>query len=192
MEACGVGATTGEGMIHMPVIPHHGVHPRIHSSVFIAEGAYVIGDVRLEQDVSIWFNAVLRGDLNAIRIGHRTNIQDAAVLHVTGELPVEIGANVTVGHHAVVHACTVEDCSLIGMNAVVLDRARVGPYSVVAAGAVVRENFVVPEGVLVAGVPARIVRPLTEDEREELRASASHYVEYARSFVELSNEGKSR
>jgi len=176
----------------MPVIPHHGIHPSIHPSVFIAGGAYVIGDVRLERDVSIWFNAVLRGDINAIRIGDRTNIQDGAVLHVTSEIPVLIGADVTVGHHAVVHACTVEDCSLIGMNAVVLDKARVGPYAVVAAGAVVRENFVVPEGVLVAGVPARVVRPLTEDERAQLKASASHYVEYARSFVHVTHEGVNR
>ena len=176
----------------MPILSHHGIHPSIHPSVFIAGGAYVIGDVRLERDVSIWFNAVLRGDINAIRIGDRTNIQDGAVLHVTSELPVLIGADVTVGHHAVVHACTVEDCSLIGMNAVVLDKARVGPYAAVAAGAVVRENFVVPEGVLVAGVPARVVRPLTEDERAQLKASASHYVEYARSFVHVTHEGVNR
>ena len=176
----------------MPILSHHGIHPSIHPSVFIAGGAYVIGEVRLERDVSIWFNAVLRGDINAIRIGDRTNIQDGAVLHVTSELPVLIGADVTVGHHAVVHACTVEDCSLIGMNAVVLDKARVGPYAVVAAGAVVRENFVVPEGVLVAGVPARVVRPLTEDERAQLKASASHYVEYARSFVHVTHEGVNR
>ena len=187
-----MGAATSEGMIRMPVIPHHGVQPTIHPSVFIAGGAYVIGDVRLEKDVSIWFNAVLRGDINAIRIGDRTNIQDGAVLHVTSELPVVIGADVTVGHHAVVHACTVEDCSLIGMNAVVLDKARVGPYAVVGAGAVVREGFVVPEGVLVAGVPARVVRPLTDGEREQLRASASHYVQYAWSFVQLSSEGNNR
>jgi carbonic anhydrase/acetyltransferase-like protein (isoleucine patch superfamily) len=176
----------------MPVIPHHGVHPTIHPSVFVAEGACVIGDVRLGVGVSVWFNAVLRGDINIIRVGDRTNIQDGAVLHVTHELPVTIGADVTVGHHAVVHACTIGDCSLIGMNAVVLDNARVGPYAIVAAGCVVRENFVVPEGVLVAGVPGRIVRPLTEDERTQLKASALHYTQYAQSFFEPVTAGEGR
>jgi len=174
----------------MPILPHHDVRPTIHPSAFIADGAYVIGDVHLAREVSVWFNAVLRGDINAIRIGERTNIQDGVVLHVTHELPVVIGAGVTVGHHAVVHACTIEDGSLIGMNAVVLDNARVGRSAIVAAGAVVRENFVVPEGVLVAGVPARIVRTLTAEERAQLKASAEHYVQYASSFVVTSDGGK--
>ncbi len=168
----------------MRILVHHGVQPVIHPSAFVAEGACLIGDVRLGKDVSVWFNAVLRGDINSIRVGDRTNIQDGAVLHVTHDLPVIIGPDVTVGHHAVVHACTLEECSLIGMNAVVLDNARVGPYAIVAAGAVVRENFVVPEGVLVAGVPARIVRALTGEERTQLKASASDYVRYARSYLE--------
>ena len=114
----------------MSILPYAGVTPKLHPSVFIAEGAHIIGDVEIEKDSSVWFNAVVRGDVNYIRIGERTNIQDASVLHVTHErYPLIIGSNVTVGHGAVVHAATVHDFSLIGMGAIILDNARVGPYS---------------------------------------------------------------
>ena len=157
--------------------------PKIHSSVFIAEGAHVIGDVEVGKDSSIWFNAVVRGDVNFIRIGERTNIQDACVLHVTHErYPLFIGSNVTVGHSAVVHAATVHDYCLIGMGAVVLDNARIGPYSLIAAGAVVVGNATIPEGVLAAGVPAKVVRPLTEEERRSLAQSAQNYVDYVAAY----------
>lgn len=142
----------------------------------------MIGDVDLAEDSSVWFNAVLRGDIHHIRIGRRSNIQDGTIIHVTREYPVEIGDEVTVGHQAMLHGCRLESCSLIGMNAVVLDNARVGPFALVAAGSVVREHFVVPEGMLVAGVPAKIVRPLTDSEKQALRQSADNYVEYARSY----------
>lgn len=166
----------------MALIVHHGISPTLHPSVFVADGAHLIGDVRLARDVSIWFNAVLRADINLIEIGERTNIQDGAVLHVTHEYPVRIGRDVTVGHRAIVHGCTIGDCCLIGMGSVILDNAQVGSYSLVAAGAVVREGFVVPEGVLVAGVPARVVRALTDDERRAIAESALHYVEYAKGY----------
>lgn len=168
----------------MPLVAHHGVRPRLHPSAFLAAGACLIGEVEIGEDASIWYNAVLRADINTIRIGSRSNIQDGCVLHVTRALPVLIGNDVTVGHMAMLHGCTINDCSLIGMNAVVLDNARVGPFAMVAAGSVVRENSVVPEGKLVAGVPARIVRDLTADERKYLIQSAGNYVEYARSYVE--------
>jgi len=164
------------------LIRHHGVLPTVHASAFVAEGACVIGDVDLAEDSSVWFNAVLRGDIHHIRIGRRSNIQDGTIIHVTREYPVEIGDEVTVGHQAMLHGCRLESCSLIGMNAVVLDNARVGPFALVAAGSVVREHFVVPEGMLVAGVPAKIVRPLTDSEKQALRQSADNYVEYARSY----------
>ncbi len=167
----------------MPLLTHHGVAPTVGASVFIAEGAMVIGDVRLEDAASVWFNAVLRGDINRIDIGARTNVQDGTVVHVTHELPVIVGCDVTVGHLAMIHGCKIHDRCLIGMNAVVLDGAEVGPDAVVAAGAVVRERFKVPAGVLVAGVPARSVRDLTADERAALVRSAEHYVEYAASFA---------
>ncbi len=148
----------------MSILPYRGVMPKIHPSVFTAEGSHVIGDVVIEKDSSVWFNAVIRGDVNFIRIGERTNIQDGAVLHVTHErYPLIIGSNVTVGHAAVVHAATVHDFSLIGMGAIVLDNARIGPYALVAAGAVVVGNAVIPEGMLAAGVPAKVVRPLTDE-----------------------------
>jgi carbonic anhydrase/acetyltransferase-like protein (isoleucine patch superfamily) len=156
--------------------------PSVHPTAFIAEGVQLIGDVRIAEDASIWFNCVLRGDINRIEIGERTNIQDGSVLHVTGELPCIVGKDVTVGHRAVVHACTVGDCCLIGMGSIILDNARIGSHSLVAAGAVVLQNVVVPEGMLVAGVPARIVRPLTEKEKQGILESARHYVEYATGY----------
>lgn len=151
--------------------------------MFMAEGAHVIGDVEIGKDSSIWFNAVVRGDVNFIRIGERTNIQDSSVLHVTHKkYPLIIGSNVTVGHSAVVHAATVYDFCLIGMGAIILDNARVGPYALVAAGAVVAGDAVIPEGTLAAGVPAKVVRPLTEEERQSLIRSAQNYVEYVAAY----------
>jgi carbonic anhydrase/acetyltransferase-like protein (isoleucine patch superfamily) len=166
----------------MPAIATGGKSPRIHPSVFVADGAFVIGDVELAEDASVWFHAVLRGDINSIVIGERTNIQDGCVFHVTNHHSVRVGSDVTVGHGAIVHGCTVEDGSLIGMRAVVLDNAKVGTGSLVAAGAVVLENMVIPPGSLVAGVPARVLRGLTPEEQKKLLESASHYVEYAKSF----------
>jgi carbonic anhydrase/acetyltransferase-like protein (isoleucine patch superfamily) len=161
---------------------HHGVLPKIDPTAFVAAGAWLIGDVEIGVLASIWFNAVLRGDINNIRVGARSNVQDGCVVHVTNQLPALIGDDVTVGHKAMIHGCTIGNASLIGMNAVVLDNARVGNYAIVAAGSVVRENFVVPDGTLVAGVPARVVRDVTEEERASLLTSARHYIEYARSF----------
>lgn len=166
----------------MGLLDHHGVSPRVHPSAFIAGGAWLIGDVEVGEDASVWFNAVLRGDINIIRVGRRTNVQDGAVVHVTRELPAILGDDVTIGHKAMIHGCRIGDGSLIGMNAVVLDRAVVGPFAVVAAGAVVKEGFVVPEGTLVAGVPARVARTLTEEERAFLLRSAQNYVGYARTY----------
>jgi carbonic anhydrase/acetyltransferase-like protein (isoleucine patch superfamily) len=157
-------------------------HPRVHPSVFVADGTHIIGDVTIGTDASVWFNVTLRGDINSITIGDRTNIQDGCVLHVTNDDAVVVGRDVTVGHRAIVHGCRVEDCSLIGMGAVVLDGARVGPSALVAAGAVVLQGFVIPEGMLAAGVPARVIRPLTGEERDQLLQSAVHYTQYAQQF----------
>jgi len=173
----------------MPVLEHHGVLPVMHPTAFVAAGACIIGEVTLGQESGVWFNAVIRGDINAIRIGARSNVQDGCVLHVTRDLPVRIGDEVTVGHMAMLHGCEIHDRSLIGMNAVVLDGARVGPRALVAAGAVVREGTVVPEGVLVAGVPARVVRPLTAEELSFFEISARNYVEYARSYMSHAGRG---
>jgi len=167
----------------MGIITYQGITPKIDPSVFIADGVHIIGDVVIGKDSSVWYNTVIRGDVNYIRIGERTNIQDNTVVHVTNKkFPTNIGSNVTIGHSAVIHACTINDYSLIGMGAVILDDANVGKYSLIAAGAVVTMGMKIPEGVLVAGVPAKIVRVLTEDERKFLVQSAQNYVDYVATY----------
>jgi carbonic anhydrase/acetyltransferase-like protein (isoleucine patch superfamily) len=161
------------------LIPYRGQIPRLYPSVFVFEGARIIGDVEIEEKSSIWFNTVVRGDVNYIRIGACTNDQDNAVLHVTTKTaPLHIGSEVTIGHSAVLHGCTVDDCCLIGMGAIVLDGVRICRNSIIAAGAMVLEKFNVPEGMLVAGVSAKIKRPLTEEEKQFLHRSAANYVRY--------------
>lgn len=177
-----MGAAAGTGLTPVGLIVHHGVRPAVHPSAWIADGAWLIGAVEVGEESSVWFNAVLRGDINAVRVGRRTNIQDGSVLHVTKEYPVVVGDEVTVGHMAMVHGCRIGARSLIGMNAVVLDNAEVGEQSLVAAGALVRENFRVPAGTLVAGVPARVVRDLTDEEKDGIVRSAANYVGYAASY----------
>jgi carbonic anhydrase/acetyltransferase-like protein (isoleucine patch superfamily) len=165
------------------ILPFRNIHPKIHESVFLCDGACIIGDVVLEKDVSVWFNTVIRGDVNYIRVGERTNIQDNCVLHVTyKKYPLIVGAAVTVGHSAILHACTIKDDVLIGMGAKILDNALVNSNSLIAAGALVRENFVVPEGVLVAGVPAKIIRELTGDEIKKVKQGAKNYVKYVEQY----------
>jgi gamma-carbonic anhydrase len=157
--------------------------PNLHPSVFVADGARIIGDVEIKEKSSIWFNTIVRGDVNYIRIGACTNVQDNAVLHVTAKTaPLHIGSEVTIGHSAVLHGCTVDDCCLIGMGAILLDGARICRNSLVAAGAMVLEGYNVPEGMLVAGVPAEIKRPLTEEEKSFLHQSAANYVRYCDNY----------
>lgn len=154
-----------------------GVTPTVAEGVFIAPGAYVVGDVVLEQGASVWFNTVIRGDVGPIRVGARSNIQDGSVVHVTdGKFATHIGCDVTVGHGAIVHGCTLGDGCLIGMGATVLDGAEVGAFTLVGAGSVVTPGTRLPSGVLAVGIPARPKRDLTEAERAELVASAVHYV----------------
>jgi carbonic anhydrase/acetyltransferase-like protein (isoleucine patch superfamily) len=173
------------------IIPYKNLMPNVHPSVFLADGAKIIGNVEIGEHSGVWFNAVIRGDVNVIRIGSRTNIQDNAVLHVTtATAPLNIGSDITIGHSALLHGCTIEDCCLIGMGAIILDRAYIHKHSMIAAGAIVLEGFNVPEGMLVAGIPARIKRPLTEEEKQFIRQSAGNYVSYAQEYYRTTGEEK--
>ena len=152
---------------------------RIHPTAWVAPGADVMGDVTLEQDASVWYGCVLRGDIGPIVVGAGSNIQDLSVVHVLTDQGCTIGARVGVGHRAILHACTVEDDCLIGMGSIVLDRAVVGAGSVVGAGAVVPEGMHVPPRSLVLGVPGKVVRTVDDALRERIRMTAEHYVELA-------------
>lgn len=154
-------------------------HPRIAATAWVAPGAVVVGDVTLGPHASIFYNAVLRGDSDEIVIGARTNLQDGVVVHVDGGVPVHVGDDVSVGHRAVIHGATVEDGCLIGMSATVMNGAVIGAGSMVAAGALVTPGKRFPSGVLIAGVPAKEVRPLRADEVEHLAANAAHYLDLA-------------
>ena len=160
-----------------------GCHPHVPATAYVDDSAQLVGDVRLGERSSVWFNCVLRGDINSITIGDDSNVQDCSVLHVQGDIPLVIGNRVTLGHNTTVHACTLEDRTLIGMNAVVLDRAVVGTCSIVAAGAVVRMGMVVPPRTLVAGVPARVVRELTDEDVELIDQHWRNYVEYTAEYL---------
>jgi carbonic anhydrase/acetyltransferase-like protein (isoleucine patch superfamily) len=152
----------------------------IHPSVFIAPTASVLGDVTLEAESSVWYSAVLRGDLAPIVIGSQSNLQDGCVVHVDDDVPCIVGRRVGVGHRVVLHGCTVEDECLIGMGSVVLNDARIGTGSVIAAGAVIPEGMQVPPRSLVMGVPGRIVRPVDAALAERIASTWIHYVELAR------------
>jgi len=154
----------------------------IHESVYLAAGARVVGDVTIGEDSSVWFNAVLRGDCEALRIGRRTNIQDNCVLHADPGFPCVLGDGVTVGHGAVVHGAQVGDNVTIGMHAVVMNGARIGADSIVGVGAVVTEGTEIPPRSLVIGLPAKVKRNPTDEEVARNRASAEHYVQNARKF----------
>jgi carbonic anhydrase/acetyltransferase-like protein (isoleucine patch superfamily) len=167
----------------MTIRAYKGIHPKLGARVYVDPAASVIGDVELADDVSIWPGTVVRGDVNTIRIGARTNVQDGTIIHVThdgpytaGGCPTRIGADVTIGHAAVIHACTIEDACLIGMHATILDGAIVKQHGFVGAGAVVSPGKTVGEAELWLGNPARFVRRLSDREREQLLYSAQHYV----------------
>ncbi len=154
----------------------------IHPSVFIAEGAHVCGEVTIEEGASVWFGAVLRGDVDTIRIGQRSNVQDLAVIHCDPGFPCTIGEEVTIGHAAVVHGATIQSRVLIGIRAVVLNGARIGEGSIIGAGAVVTEGADIPPNSLVVGVPGKILRETTLVQREHILRNALNYVDSARQY----------
>jgi carbonic anhydrase/acetyltransferase-like protein (isoleucine patch superfamily) len=165
--------------------PYDGHSPRIGQRVFIAENATLIGDVSLGDDCSIWYGAVLRGDVHSIRIGPRTNIQDNCVLHVTNDThPIDIAEEVTIGHGVIAHGCTIGRGALIGMGSRVLDGARVGELALIGAGALVGEGMEIPARTLAVGVPAKVKRDLRMDEIVRLEQSWRHYIEYKERYLE--------
>jgi carbonic anhydrase/acetyltransferase-like protein (isoleucine patch superfamily) len=174
----------------MPIHPFQTKIPILGEDVFIAPGAHVIGDVVLGAKSSVWFNAVIRGDVFHIRIGSGTNIQDNTVIHVTTDRNATlIGNDVTVGHSAILHGCTIHDGALIGMGAVVMDRCVVGTGAFVAAGSLVSEGTEIPPGMLALGRPARVVRPLKPQEIEHVRWAPVHYAELAHEYVQKIGRG---
>lgn len=156
--------------------------PHIDPTAWVADTAQVMGAITLEAHTSVWFGAVLRGDTETIHIGEGSNVQDLAVIHADIGLPVVVGKHVTVGHQVMLHGCTIGDESLIGIGAVVLNGARIGRHCVVAAGSVVTEGKEFPDGSLIIGAPAKVVRQLTPEQIEGLRMSAKHYIENASRF----------
>lgn len=169
-----------------------GIKPTIAKSAFIEETAVVIGDVVIGEESSIWFRAVVRGDVNYIRIGHRTNVQDLCVLHVTHDTaPLVIGDEVTIGHNVVLHGCTIKDRVLIGMGAIIMDGAVIGEDSVVGAGALVTEGTIVPPKSVILGSPAKVKRPVTDKELAWIRESAQNYIAYARQYMTDPTKGRS-
>lgn len=151
----------------------------IHESVFLAEGCKVLGNVTLGENCGVWYNAVIRGDTNAIIIGKNTNIQDNAVLHLERENPMHIGENVTIGHGAIIHGCTIGNNVLIGMGAIILNGAVIGDNCMIGAGALVTQGKEIPTGSMLYGNPAKVVRELTEEEVQAITESAHHYMEAA-------------
>ncbi|WP_424494942.1 gamma carbonic anhydrase family protein [Salinimicrobium sp. GXAS 041] len=170
----------------MPLIlPVEDKFPEIHSSAFIAENATIVGDVKIGRECSVWFTAVIRGDVNSIKIGNQTNIQDGAVIHCTYEkAATTLGDEVSIGHRAIVHGCTVKNNALIGMGAIIMDHAVVEENCIIAAGAVVLENTVCEAGCIYAGVPARKVKKLSEEQIKNLKKTAANYIMYSGWFTQ--------
>jgi carbonic anhydrase/acetyltransferase-like protein (isoleucine patch superfamily) len=159
------------------ILPFEGVWPKIHETTFVAPSADIVGDVVIGEQSSVWFQVVIRGDVNHIRIGKRTNIQDHSVLHVTRvKYPLKVGDEVTVGHRVTLHGCTLGNRILVGMGAIIMDNAVIGDDCIVGAGSLVTQGTTVPNGSLVMGSPARIARPLKPEELEFLKKSAENYV----------------
>ena len=167
------------------ILPVKGIAPKWGKDCFIAENATIVGDVEIGDNCSVWFNAVIRGDVNYIRIGNNSNIQDGVVIHCTYlKAPTEIGNNVSIGHNALVHGCVLHDHVLIGMGAIVMDNAIVEKYCIIAAGAIVLENSVCESGYLYAGIPARKIKVITAGQRVMLDELPENYIMYSKWFTE--------
>lgn len=168
----------------MAIERYEGIAPDIAPSAFIAASADVIGRVTLGEESSIWYNATVRGDINQVIIGPRSNIQDNVVVHVSDDLPTRLGELVTVGHSAILHACTVKDEVLIGMGAIVLDGAVIGERSIIGAGTLITGGTIIPPGSLVIGSPGKVVRTLSPDEQAKVKEWAEKYVVQSKKYLE--------
>lgn len=166
----------------MPVRSLGDRRPQIDATAYVADDAQLIGDVVLGPEASVWFNAVLRGDTTRISVGAGSNVQDGAILHADPGYPCVVGARVVTGHGAILHGCEIGDDCLIGMGAIILNGAKIGPNSIVAAGTLVPEGKAFPPGALLMGVPAKMVREVSADDREHIAAGARHYQERARIY----------
>ena len=185
--AAGYGSA---GDPNMPIHPIRGTEPRLGQRVFLAPSAVLTGDIEVGDDVSFWFHTVARGDVNWMKIGAGTNVQDAAVLHVTDQhFPLTLGEGVVIGHSAVVHGCTIGDNALIGIGARVLDGAVVEPFAQVGAGAVVPPGMRVPSGQLVMGIPARVKRPLSDAERQAILDIRDRYIALKDEYSQILGQG---
>ncbi|MDH3503165.1 MAG: gamma carbonic anhydrase family protein [Nitrospirota bacterium] len=168
---------------------YRGIAPTIATGAFIEDTAVVIGDVAIGSESSVWFHAIIRGDVHSIRIGHRTNIQDLCLLHVTHDThPLTLGDDITVGHHTVLHGCTIHDRVLIGMGAIIMDGVVIEEDCVIGAGALITERIHIPSKSLVMGSPAKVKRLLTEAEVQWIKESAANYIRYAQQYVAEQNE----
>ena len=172
----------------MLIKEYEGHKPNLHPTVRVAENATIVGKATLAEDVNVWYSAVIRADGAEIVIGARTNIQDAAVLHCDSGSPVHVGKNVVIGHGAIVHSCTVGDNSLIGMGATLLSGCKIGSGCIIGAGAVVAGNMTVPDNALVVGLPGKVLKPTTEEQRAYTIPDAKHYVELAKKQLEAVGE----
>ena len=159
--------------------------PKISEKAFVAKNATVIGDVMVEEDANIWFGAAIRGDMDSIYIGKGSNVQDNAVVHVDKGFPVKIGENVTIGHGAIVHGCTVGDNVLVGMGAIILNGAKIGDNCIIGAGAMVTQNKDIPANSLLMGCPAKVVREVDEQGAESTRQNALRYIEEGKEYKKL-------
>ncbi|TGK17557.1 gamma carbonic anhydrase family protein [Leptospira fluminis] len=169
---------------HGTVLEYLGKRPKIHDSVFLAPGSQIVGDVTIGKDSSIWFQTLVRGDVNYIRIGENVNIQDMTVIHVARDVyPVEIGNHVSIGHRATIHGCILKDYSFVGMGATLMDGVELGEYAFVAAGALVTPGKKIPPGAMVMGSPGKIVRDITDKEREIIIRTTGNYVKYKTNYM---------
>lgn len=159
------------------------ISPDVEIDCFIAETADIIGDVHIGNDSNVWYNAVIRGDVNTVRIGKNTNVQDGCMLHVSSNYPLNIGKDVTIGHKAIVHGCKIEDNVLIGMGSIILDGAHIGENTIIGAGSLVPPGKEIPSGVLALGSPVKVVRNLTPEEIESIKESAVKYVDLSKKHI---------